>query len=763
MLLQDLWKLKLDWDDKIPEQMTENWLKIKDNFKFLNEVNVPRHIICVKPTQIELHGFCDASMKAYGAAVYVKSIDSNGIVYCHLAASKSRIAPIKILSLPRLELCAGVLLVELIKVVIDSFKITFNDIFYYTDSSIVLSWLRLDPARLQIFVSNRVSFIQENSNINRWKHVSSEDNPADLISRGLLVKEIVQNKFWFNGPKFLLKKEPYISRMLEKCEIPEIKKSAKVIIVRESNDIFGKINHRNNFNVLQNIVAYVHKFIHVIRKRDKKHFIYFRKLALKTIVKNIQEKHFSDDLKCLKSDKKLAKSSNLITLYPFVDNDGLIRVGGRLENSGLLYEAKHPILLPYKNDVVKLMIEDLHRKHLHVGPQGLLAIVRQRFWPLRGRQLVKNVINNCYRCFRLNPRQLHQLMGNLPEDRVIRTRPFLNVGIDFLGPITIHYKVRGKKTDKSYVCVFVCFATKAVHLEVVSDLTSAAFIGALKRFVARRGCPGKIFSDNATNFRRGCPGKIFSDNATNFIGAANSLNEIHKLFSEKEHCKNVDEFCAQKNIEWLNIPARSPHVGGLWEACVKSVKKHFYKVTEGTMTYEELYTLMTQIESVLNSRPLTPLSNDPNDFQVLTPGHFLIGEPFNTFNDSIDNKCYSGLREHWKAVQSNTEKFWERWSSEYLSELQKRYKWNKPMQNIKPNTLALLKEDNIPPMSWRRGRVIRTITGSDGLCRIVEVRTSNGETKRSIHNVCPFPTSSVCSYIRSRTRSFSGAAEMYNR
>ncbi|XP_037825830.1 uncharacterized protein LOC119613837 [Lucilia sericata] len=247
MLLQDLWKLKLDWDDNVPEQMTENWIKIKDNFKFLNEVNVPRLIICVKPTQIEVHGFCDASMKAYGAAVYVRFIDSNGIVYCHLAASKSRIAPIKILSLPRLELCAGVLLVELIKVVVDSFKIAFNDIFYYSDSTIVLSCLRLDPARLQIFVSNRVSFIQANSNINKWKHVSSEDNPADLISRGLLVKEIVENKFWFNGPKFLLKKEPYISRIFEKCEIPEIRKSAKVITAQE----FGKINHRNNFNVLQ--------------------------------------------------------------------------------------------------------------------------------------------------------------------------------------------------------------------------------------------------------------------------------------------------------------------------------------------------------------------------------------------------------------------------------------------------------------------------------------------------------------------------------
>ena len=275
-------------------------------------------------------------------------------------------------------------------------------------------------------------------------------------------------------------------------------------------------------------------------------------------------------------------------------------------------------------------------------------------------------------------------MGNLPEDRVIRTRPFLNVGVDFLGPITIHHKIRGKKTDKSYVCVFVCFATKAVHLEAVSDLTSAAFIGALKRFVARRGCPHKIYSDNGTNF----------------VGAANSLNEIFKLFASKQHKENMDGFCVQRNIEWLNIPARSPHVGGLWEACVKSVKKHFYRVTDGIMTYEELYTLMTQIECILNSRPLTPLSDDPNDYRVLTPGNFLIGENFVTLIDTAGNKCYQGLRDHWKVVQSNMEEFWKRWSSEYLSELQKRYKWNKPVTNIEPGLLVLLKDDNTPPMSW---------------------------------------------------------------
>jgi len=184
------------------------------------------------------------------------------------------------------------------------------------------------------------------------------------------------------------------------------------------------------------------------------------------------------------------------------------------------------------------------------------------------------------------------MMGCLPEDRVIQTRPFLNVGIDFLGLIMIHHKIRGKRTDKAYVCVFVCFATKAAHLEVVSDMTTAAFVGALKRFIGRRSCPRKIYSDNGTNF----------------IGAANALHEIYELFKEQQ--TELDEFCSQQQIQWINIPVRAPHVGGLWEACVKSVKKHFEKVTEGIMTFEELATLMTQIEAVLNSRPLTPLSDD---------------------------------------------------------------------------------------------------------------------------------------------------------
>ncbi|KAH8419004.1 hypothetical protein KR222_010203, partial [Zaprionus bogoriensis] len=181
-------------------------------------------------------------------------------------------------------------------------------------------------------------------------------------------------------------------------------------------------------------------------------------------------------------------------------------------------------------------------------------------------------------------------------------------------------------------------------------------------------------------------------------------------------------------------------VGGLWEACVKSVKKHFDKVSNGVMTFEELTTLMTQIEAILNSRPLTPLSDNPNDLQVLTSAHFILGEAMSTIVDADNNKSYKGFRDHWKAVQANSEEVWKRWSVEYLSELQKRYKWANPKMNIEPGTLVLLKDDNLVQTNWRRGRVTKSIIGKDGLCRMVEVRTSNGVVMRFTHNVCPFPT-----------------------
>ncbi|XP_046145766.1 uncharacterized protein LOC123989132 [Osmia bicornis bicornis] len=316
-------------------------------------------------------------------------------------------------------------------------------------------------------------------------------------------------------------------------------------------------------------------------------------------------------------------------------------------------------------------------------------------------------------------------MGDLPEARVTEARPFTNVGVDYCGPFYIKERRHRNRTRiKVYVAVFVCLAVKAVHLELVSDLTSEAFIAALRRFIARRGFCVKIYSDNGTNF----------------FGANNELREIQRLIRSDEHNGKVQSFLAQRSIEWSFIPPRAPHFGGLWEAAVKSFKNHLLRVA-GTelFTFEDFNTLIIEIESILNSRPLTPMSSDPNDLLVLTPGHFLIGDSLTSlrerdFIDMPQNRLSS-----WQFIQRIKQHFWARWHREYLNELTRRTKWSKGEHPIKEGTLVLLREDNVPPMQWALGRVLRTYPGSDGIIRTVTIKTAASELDRSVKRLVPLP------------------------
>ncbi|XP_063989942.1 uncharacterized protein LOC135169137 [Diachasmimorpha longicaudata] len=340
---------------------------------------------------------------------------------------------------------------------------------------------------------------------------------------------------------------------------------------------------------------------------------------------------------------------------PILDSSGVIRVGVRLSRSELAYEQNYPILLPKKHHVTEIIVRHAHQEHAHAAVSATLYALRQRFWIMGGRSYIRQLLFKCIPCIRAKPPGIDYVMGDLPEARVTKARPFLDVGVDYCGP----FMVKEKK-----------YLTKSVHLELVSDMTTAGFMAALRRFIARRGrCQ-----------------LIQSDNGTNFVGANNEMTELITTLRSEAHNKKVNKFQNEKGIKWRFIPPASPHFGGVWEAAVKSFKHHLRRVVgPELLTFEELNTFITEIESILNSRPLTPVSSDPNDLLALTPKHFLIGESLTNLPERDLREVPNNRLNNWELIQKIRQHFWQRWYKDHLNELTMRRKW-KSAGAGRPNT-----------------------------------------------------------------------------
>ncbi|XP_028167729.1 uncharacterized protein LOC114358059 [Ostrinia furnacalis] len=340
------------------------------------------------------------------------------------------------------------------------------------------------------------------------------------------------------------------------------------------------------------------------------------------------------------------------------------------------------------------------------------------WWPIAGRNIARSVVHDCVICKRLRGKTLAPLMGNLPEERITPSFPFMRCGVDYAGPMFIlNRKGRGSRVTKCYICLFVCLVTRAMHLELVTDLSTDAYLLALKRFISRRGKPNEIFSDNGKNF----------------VGLANEFTRFLSNCSSE-----IIEFATNQNIKFTFIPPYAPHFGGLWEAGVKSCKYHLRRVIGNShMTYEEFGTVLTQVEAVLNSRPLSPMSSDPQDYNPLTPSHFLVGRPLTApaTDDLKDAPAHRLSR--YQRVEQIRQHFWDRWAKEYISELQTRSKWRNNTNELQPGTLVVIKEDKQPPLKWSLGRVVRSIPGKDGVSRVADIQTSSGIVRRAFVKICP--------------------------
>ncbi|KAJ0173857.1 hypothetical protein K1T71_011006 [Dendrolimus kikuchii] len=736
VLLQKLWLSKVDWDDMVPTEIECAWNHFITTMSCLDQIRIPRYIMSECSYEHELHIFTDASQDAYGACAYVRSYSNDLMnVTSHLLCAKSKVAPIKtVCTVPRLELCGAVLGARLYKKIIKSLRMTFTRIYFWTDSTIVMGWIRMSPHSLKTFVQNRVSQINEITGDAPWLHIKSEDNPADIVSRGMNLGELKHNKMWWHGPAFLQNsKITYKTNFaLEINQLPELKPQASVsLLCNKSNSTISilDVNRFSSFNRMRRSAAYVLRFIDNVRTcKENRKFgpLSVDELAVSTdmLARQSQLESFPDEYKSLVKGLAI-KSKRLIGLNIFLDKNNLIRVGGRLHNSSHFeYNKKHPILLCSKHRFTKLLFLYEHKQLMHGGAQLLLATVRESWWPIGGRNLAKKIPRECVTCMRMIGKTSSPIMGNLPAKRLEPGFPFMRCGADYAGPVMIlNRQGRGASLIKGYICLFVCFTTRAVHLELVTSLSSASYLLALKRFISRRGKPIEIISDNGKNF----------------VGAERELASFLK-----NHSHDIFNYTSDNHIKFSFIPPYSPHFGGLWEAGIKSCKHHLRRVVGGAnLTYEEFATVLIQIEAILNSRPLSTLSTDPNDLLPLTPAHFLIGRPLTAPAAADLTKLPNHRLPRYEIIEKMRQDFWKRWAKEYVSELQTRTKWKINKDDVKLHQLVLIKDDNLPPLKWKLGRIIRIFPGLDGVSRVADLYTSSGVTRRAFSKICPLPIPSM--------------------
>ena len=406
-------------------------------------------------------------------------------------------------------------------------------------------------------------------------------------------------------------------------------------------------------------------------------------------------------------------------------------VGGRIRNSWTSAETKRfPILIPKESPLSRLIIVDVHLKMLHAGANATLAEIRRNFWIIQAKTLIRKHIHSCIKCFRYNSRMQASLMGELPEERITPSPPFTHTGVDFTGAFTVK-DFQTKETFKCYMALFVCFSTKAIHLELVSSLSTPACTAALRRFVARRGAPVRMYSDNGTNF----------------VGTANELKLLEVL--SQDHTKeSLPNLAIDLGSQWFMIPPGSPHWGGLWESGIKSAKRHLKKTMgNNVLNYEELATLICDIESILNSKPLIEASDDPTDDMVLMPSMLVNGKEIRYLSVAEKTSPFQ-IREdvnpqkRWSFLKRLISLFWKRWSSEYLTTLHIRRKWNRDgTSNLEEGDIVFVTDETTPPLQWPLGRIVEAYRGQDNICRVVKVKTARGEYVKPVIKLRKLPLS----------------------
>ncbi|XP_035712907.1 uncharacterized protein LOC110856404 [Folsomia candida] len=616
ILLQQAWRSEVGWDDDIPRSTFESWRIWLQEVQKIPTFRLPRcySLTFTSAYEVQLHIFVDASEEAFGAVGYFR-IQKEEKVEIALVMGKAKVAPLKSLSIPRMELQAALMGVRLAHTICQQHEVKIERTIFWSDNTTVLGWIRSDGRKYVQFVANRVGEIQELSTPEQWKWVPTLENVADELTRLESPCDFQPSSRWVNGPPFLKQSEENwpVPTCTKTKESPEEEMKTHCVLHFHETVPLMDISRFSLWRRLINTTAYV------FRVRDltmKKSPFYSKELCPEELVRaqqwwwrTSQQESFPNEWECLSAELSLPKKSKLSKLCPYLDKDGVLRARGRIDNAAQVDAAmRRPVILDARHPYTRLLIAHFHRQCGHHGTEKILNEIRQQFYVVHLRPAVKNAQQSCQACKNFKAKPSPPEMGQLPVARLdSHVIPFHRTGLDYFGPIEVIVK---RSREKRYGALFTCLVTRAVHLELAHSLSTDSCILAIRRFVGRRGCPAHLYSDNGINFR----------------GADNELKTALQEINQQQ----IENECATRGIIWHWNPPSAPHFGGSWERLVRSVKTALGKVLlQKNLKDEALYTFLVEAEHVVNSHPLTHVSIDPDDPEALTPNHFLLGRSSN--------------------------------------------------------------------------------------------------------------------------------------
>ena len=648
-----------------------------------------------------MHIFCEASASSYATCIFLRNEFSKE-VSCQLVQARSRVAPLKNISIPRLELLACCIRARLANTVIRDLRLDNIKKFHWSDSMDVLYWITKEGP-WGIFVENRVKEIRKLSSPNSWNFVPGHLNPADLPSRGCSMSSLVKSEWWL-GPPWLLQLEENWPKFNVYPIMNTVNSEKWIIIVAVTNLENNETKFYNRYSSypkIIRIIGWIFRFC-----KNSKSVITNRisgqlnndelRKAETVLLRLVQKEHFAN-----KSDTRLN------CLHIITDSDGILRIKTKIFMREENLNFRLPIILPSNSHVVEKLIFWKHIQFGHCEVQFLMSVLRENYWILKCRKTVKNVINKCITCKKFASKPPTITESVLPLDRVRNASIFEIVGIDLAGPLYL------KNEAKVWILMVTCAVFRAVHLELLTSPSTDNFILGFTRFIARRGRPSIVYCDQGTNF----------------VGAKNLLKNINI-----DQIRSLNKFSP---IEWKFIPPAAPWWGGFWERLIGIMKRILRKVLgKSSLNYDEMSSVLCDCESIINARPLTYVSESTDDLVPLTPAMFLheiteIGIPELNFLDS------KNLNKRYKYRMKIRENLRTRFRAEYLGTLRQSLIGGKMCQPLQVGDIVIIWTDNVKRTDWPLGRIIEIFKSKDNVARVAKVKTSTGILLRPIRKLCP--------------------------